>query len=444
MLHELEACAEDLGLDMMKWQRIAGRYMTAIGPGDRWIYRRVAVVVSRQNGKTELIKPRVLLGLKLGRKMLHTAQDRARPRESTFEPLAAFFANPKMREKYKVVKIREANGQEKIICSNGGLYTIAAPRSGGARGGTYDDIIVDEVREAEDFTIDAIIRPTLIARPNGQALFFSNAGHSNSVVLNDLRDRRDTDPRLAYLEWSAPDELERTDPAAWAAGNPALGTTIEEETLAEYASSMQPEIFDTEHLCRWVLSMKERLVRPEDWMAQEHGSLPRPARPVMAIKMDITGQRAGAVVSWLMPDQRVGISVVADVTGNPIDVTRLGPELVKIAQKWRASTVAFDPYTDADLARHFRATQKVVGRDYASASESFARRVASRQFVVDDPEGVIAADLAHTVRHNTDRGTWIAVKADDGSSNSVAEAAVRATWLASNPVSTAPARIQWA
>src|SRR5574339_637273 len=210
-LKDLEACAADLDLELMPWQRIAGRYMTAVGPGDKWLYGLLAAVASRQHGKTEIIKPRVLMGFLMGRKMLHTAQDRARPRKSTFAPLVDFFANAKRRQKYGVRKILEANGQEEIVCANGALYTIDAPRSGGARGGTYDDIFIDEAREAEDFSLDAIIRPTLAARPNPQAIYFSNAGHAESVVLNDLRKRRDDDKRLAYLEWSAPEHLDRTD-----------------------------------------------------------------------------------------------------------------------------------------------------------------------------------------------------------------------------------------
>src|SRR5688572_6537273 len=93
LIKDLEACALDLNLTLMEWQRIAGRYMTALGPHDQWLYRRFAAIVSRQNGKTEIIKPRVLLGFKLNRKMLHTAQDRSRPRKSTFEPLVDFFEN---------------------------------------------------------------------------------------------------------------------------------------------------------------------------------------------------------------------------------------------------------------------------------------------------------------------------------------------------------------
>jgi len=446
MVKDLEECAADLEITLMEWQRITGRYMTALARGDNWLYRRIAAIASRQNGKTEIIKPRVLLGFKLNRKMLHTAQDRARPRKSTFEPLVDFFDHSANRLKYGVKKIREANGQEEIICKDGGSYTIAAPRSGGARGGTFDDIFIDEAREFVDYSIDAIIRPTVLARPNAQVMYFSNAGHAESVILNDLRARRDEDRNLAYLEWSAPPELDRMDPEAWAYGNPAMGITIALEALADYAATMQPEVFDTEHLCRWVVSMRERLVRPEEWQAQEFMALGRPTRPVMGIKTDINGMRASAVVAWLLPDQRVALELVADVTGDlqggePIKATYLGPMLVEKAREYGVREVYFDPYTDGDLARHFKRAQKVIGRDYVQATLGFEQRVKSRQFVVDDELAVIAADLEHTIKHPSIHGTHVAGKASPDRPNTAAEAAILATWFASNPVSIAPARI---
>jgi len=433
MLARLEACAADLDLTFMEWQRIAGRYMTALTAADKWLFSRFAAVVSRQNGKTEIIKPRVLLGFELGRKMLHTAQDRSRPRKSTFEPLADFFQHIELgeerRAKYGVIKIREANGQEEIRCENGAKYTIAAPRSGGARGDSVDDIFVDEVREAEDYALDAIIRPTVIARPNPQVLYFSNAGHSNSVLLNDLRARRDDDRHLAYLEWSAPPELARTDPRAWAAANPALGTTIDLDTLADAAVTMQPEDFDTEHLCRWVISMRERLVQPEEWLAQQFGPVGAPLQAVIAIKMDISGERMSAVAAWPR-DDKIALELVADITGSPINVNALGPELARQVRAWRPKAVGFDPYTDADLARYFPISKSVIGRDYAVASEGFARRVRNRQFVIHDEGNIIGQDLEWTTRKDSTRGSWIAVKADDTHANTAAEAAIRAAWLA--------------
>src|SRR6185503_15683486 len=264
-----------------------------------------------------IIKPRTLLGFKLGRKMLHLAQDRARPRKSTFVPLVEFFAKQANREAYDIRKIREANGQEEILAWNGANYSITAPTSGGARGDAVDDIFVDEVREFEDFVVDGIIRPTITARPNAQISYFSNAGHAGSVILNDLRTRQGS-PTLAYLEWSAAPELDRMDESGWAQANPALGTTIDIETLRDFAATMAPEIFETEHLCRWVTSVKPSIVADGAWEACRAG-LESPLRAMLGIKVDALGRRASAVAAWQTRDGFVDVRPVADVTGDPID-----------------------------------------------------------------------------------------------------------------------------
>jgi aryl-alcohol dehydrogenase-like predicted oxidoreductase len=129
------------------------------------------------------------------------------------------------------------------------------------------------------------------------------------------------------------------------------------------------------------------------------------------------------------------------VFGDPIDVNRLGPALIRKAREFGVTVIYYDPFTDGDLARQFRRAEKVTGRDYADASAAFVHRTSGKWFVVDDPEAIIAADLARTVRHASTHGTYIATKASADESNTAAEAAIRAVWRASNPVTIEPARI---
>ena len=68
----------------------------------------------------------------------------------------------------------------------------------------------------------AASRPTLTASRNPQTIYCSNAGDDMSVVLNALRTRAETDPSLAYMEWSAAPERPIDDREGWAEANPAL------------------------------------------------------------------------------------------------------------------------------------------------------------------------------------------------------------------------------
>lgn len=437
-LTELEQCAADLGITFMDWQRIAGKYMTAVQKDKTsWLYRRFAAIVARQNGKTEIIKPRTLLGFQLGRKMLHLAQDRARPRKSTFVPLVEFFAKAANRDAYGIRKIREANGQEEIICWNGASYSITAPTSGGARGDAVDDIFVDEVREFEDFVVDGIIRPTITARPNAQISYFSNAGHAGSVILNDLRTRQDS-PNLAYLEWSAAPDRDRMDEIGWAQANPALGTTIDIETLRDFAETMEPAIFETEHLCRWVTTTRPTLVGDGKWEALR-ASLGTPTRTVIGIKIDAHGRRASAVAAWQLPDGFVGVRPVLDVTGDPIDVRKFA-EVTKGEQaSYRAFLVTYDPWTDGEAAKHFQKVKSVNGREYANSSTTFARLVETKK-IQWDGDDVIGPDLPWTIQKPTGERSFMAIPAQEDHPVTAVEAAIRAVGEIVGPA-TQPARI---
>src|SRR4051812_7935744 len=79
--------AATLDIDPMPWQDTAASYLTALDADDLWLYREVAIVVARQNGKTTLTKPLVLQRLLAGRRIMHIAQVRELPR-IMFEALA--------------------------------------------------------------------------------------------------------------------------------------------------------------------------------------------------------------------------------------------------------------------------------------------------------------------------------------------------------------------
>jgi hypothetical protein len=426
-IKDLREAAADIALTLMPWQDIAGRYMMALGPNDKWLYRRIAVVVARQSGKTEIIKPRVLVGLRMGRVQLHIAQDRLRPRRSTFEPLADFLNEAEQRERYRIRNIRFANGQEQILCHGGGSYTIYAPTSGGARGGSFDDVYVDEAREFEDMTVESIIRPTTAARPNAQIMYFSSAGHDASAVLNDIRGRRDDDPRLAYLEWSAAPERDIGDREGWREANPALGITIDMDTLEDNFTSMSANAFETEHLCRWVVSMRPRLIDETIWMRAK-SRLEKPVRPAMAVSVDPSGTRASAAIAWRQTDGTIGLKVVADVHGEPVNIDMLGPELSQRAMRMGATVVGFDPWTDTELARYFRNPKAVNGREFAGDCLTFVSVAEGQRLRWDDADAV-AADLPWAVRKSHDSGAFMAVRAQDDKPITAVLAAIRAVGL---------------
>jgi phage terminase large subunit-like protein len=189
---EYAQTASAAGISLMPWQALAARYLMARGP-DGWTFRDVVIVCARQNGKTELLVPRILMDLRAGKRILHTAHRMRLPRK-VFLRVARILGQ-------EAEVIRYAQGQEEIFMSNGGSYVIFAAQRG-ARGESADTLIVDEVREFEDFDAMAATSPTLAASPDPQTIYLSNAGSEASVVLNDLRRRGENggDGEFAYLE----------------------------------------------------------------------------------------------------------------------------------------------------------------------------------------------------------------------------------------------------
>ena len=416
----------------MPWQLRAARYLTAVNAEGGWLYREVALLVARQNGKTTLLLPRILLELRAGKRVLHTAQNREIPRE-TFELLAGQLEGSK-----EVMRngIRWANGQETIKFVNGGRYTLVAPRHG-VRGHHADLVIQDEVREQRDESLRGAMLPTLAASPNPQTIYLSNAGDDTSVVLNALRRRKDERATLAYLEWSAAPERAIDDTAGWAEANPAIGHTITLERLREFRATLAPSTFETEHLCRWVASTRERLVDEYGWAVCE-GETSAPKRPFLAISMSPDGTRASAALAWQVDETTIGLTVLFDVTGSPIDIAEFGRDLKERATRLGVVKVGFDPLTDGELAKYFTKPEPISGQKYANASALFVTAVAGRRVRWDDAAQV-TDDLTWTARKPHDEsGAYQAVRAKDDRPITAALAAIRAVYLASGPPPTLP------
>lgn len=425
LIGEAYSASGDLGINLYPWQQYALDVMMSVDEEWQWLYREVAVIASRQNGKSEILLPRIKWAIDNGRRVIHTAQNRLLPRK-VFMRLARHY------EKVPGAYIRKANGQEEISLPDGGSYVIVAPQRG-ARGLSGDDLIIDELREFEDFDFIAAAEPTLTESLNPQVIYLSNAGTDLSVVLNDLRDRED--PRLAYMEWSADSDRAVQDQDGWLEANPIIGhgkLTLDrlQQLYDKYKDAGELAIFETEHLCRWVRSMRPRLVQQEYWLRCRGKVEWPPTRPALGVNVDANGTRASAALAWMQSDGKVAVTVIGDVSGDPVDVTRFGVELQERAPELGWDQVAFDPWTDQHLARHFANVHPVQGSEYANASERFVRLIETGGLVSQWADA-ISEQLPHASRRDTSSDSWMAEKGTVPVTAVLA--AVRAVWLAANP-----------
>lgn len=430
--------AARFGIDPMPWQDTAATYLTATGPDDLHLYREVAIVVGRQNGKTTLTKPIIGARLKRGRHIMHIAQVRELPRimfEQIADAIEATDPDLFPKRRGKIIWPRRGSGSESIVLTNGGSYRIAAAISGSARGHSIDDLLIDELREADSFDVVNSAKPAQRFSEDPQTIYLSNAGTDDSVVLNSLRERADGDPSLAYLEWSADPDYDADDRRGWTQANPSIGhfpqvlRDLEKDYIAAQLGGNMAG-FETEALCRWVKTMRPVLVTAEQWQDCKATRLPKPARQHIAVSMDPAGARAAAAVAWLGNDGMCYLSLLADVSGQPVETPAIGQAWREAAIARRVARVGFDPLTDGELAKFFKVTKPISGQEFTNASANFARLVQSGQIRWADADSV-GTDLTWTARkENDETGSFQAVRANDDRPIPAALAAIRAVWLA--------------
>ena len=444
-LKAYQAVAREVGVDLMPWQENAARYIEALAPGGRHLYREIAVIVARQNGKSKILVPLFVKRLLAGKRIMHTAQDRALPREIfgvvaelMWENYPELFPNRNGR----VTKPRYANGSEEVRLTNGGIYSIVAPSRGGARGPSRDLVVIDEAREMEDWDFIAAAKPTLAMSKDPQLIYLSNAGHDGSVVLNALKKRAGADESLAYLEWSASPERGVDDVVGWTEANPAMGYerdgmgSIHETLTAELRAAKLDNTlpyFQTEYLCRSVITEQPHAVALAAW-DQCRGTTEGADRSSIAFNMDPSGHRASVIRAWMQTDGRIAIEELIEAKGEtaPIDTERLGKDVAQLARTHRAGRIGFASWTDKDIARYVPRAKPVDEKEFAAASEMFARYVATGRIVWTNAMHV-GNDLPAMIRRSHHSGAWQAVPATPEHSITAALAAIRAVWLESAP-----------
>lgn len=303
--------AEEIcGLTLIPWQRWLLIHMLELDPAltvdtmnDRgpldplFRFRRVIILVARQNGKSTLSQVLALFFMYvLGTRMvLGTAQDLDTAEEvwqgavdlieevdEDEEPV-----RPELHQ--ELDKVVRRNGKRSLNLFGGIRYRVKAANRRAGRGLSAELAMLDELREHLTWEAWAAITKTTNARPSAMIVGLSNAGDAASVVLDYLRkaahralgdpdeicdddlevpdellhelhdgedwDGDDSDDldedTLGIFEWSAPPGCSKHDRDGWAQANPSLGYTISERTIAGDAASDPEWVFRTEVLCQW-------------------------------------------------------------------------------------------------------------------------------------------------------------------------------------------------
>ncbi len=236
----------------------------------RFRYRTILTLISRQNGKTFLLKIVALwfLYLRHGKLVLGAAQALNIARESWQGAVDLASAVDELRA--EIAGVRYTNGEQTLSLAGGGRYLITAATRGAGRGLSVHLLILDELREHRTTDAWAALSSTTVAQANALTVCISNQGDDQSIVLNTLRDAAlsGSDESLGLAEWSSPDDCATDDPGMLAYSNPSMGypNGITLAALATMRATTSEAVFRTENMCQRVRNL-DAAIDPGAWRA---------------------------------------------------------------------------------------------------------------------------------------------------------------------------------
>ena len=229
--------ADHLGVVMMPWQRHVLDKQFAYDKDGRWCNRTALISTARQQGKSVCITASIGWLLTqypaiVGRPVrIASFAHRLDIAVAMFQDLA-----PILESKFGATPTLSYGRNEVRLKNSKWMVKAATPRAPHGMSGV-DFLIGDELWGVDSDTLDIGFMPTQRAVANPLAMFYSTAGTEQSVAMLRWREAAlrgiDTGERTGiYLaEWSPPPELDPMTPEAWAYANPALGHTLNVQTL---------------------------------------------------------------------------------------------------------------------------------------------------------------------------------------------------------------------
>jgi phage terminase large subunit-like protein len=350
----MEFC-ESIGFELLPWQKWLAHEICKVDENDRWHFKEVGIIISRQNGKSTFMQLMILWRMfGLGQKLqVHTAHKLTTSSEIFWKIDDVIQSYAGLVQQF--AKKYETKGSQEIRLKGGQRYLVRANNSAARGIAAPDTIYLDEVREYKDDEIWSSLRYTQMATPNPQALIFSNAGDQHSIVLNRLRERglaaaAGADDRIGWFEWSAEPGCDIRDRKAWAQANPSLGHTISVENL-ETAMSDDESIVRTELLCQWV-SVVNPAISASNWAAAAKPDLKLSKEQDTWMAIDLSpDRREAALIAAQQNGDEINVVLLQTWT-NPVnlDAKQIANDIATWYRKYPTQTVAYSRQTSGAAA----------------------------------------------------------------------------------------------
>ncbi|MBQ1042371.1 terminase [Micromonospora sp. C72] len=357
----IEFARDILLMPLDPWQEFAVVHAGELLEDGTPRFRKILILVSRQNGKTHLLVVLTAYWMFIEQHpmILGTSTKLAMAKESWTKMMKLVERTRALDHLRNLKKwSRTAAGEEECFTLDGSRYKIAASNESGGRGLTLNRLVMDELRQHKDYAAWDAAVPAGSAVDDFQAWGISNAGSDASVVLNEQRELAlkaiesgDTETDMCIMEWSAPEGASPLDLDALAQANPNLGRRIKHKALlgdAKRAVDKGGDVlagFLTENMCIRVPNM-DGAIDPFAW-GQQHvpGDLfSDDLRSRIALCLDISPDRqhASLVAAAVLPDGRVRVDLVNAWEGSKA-TARLRRELPGLIQRIKPQAFGWMP-----------------------------------------------------------------------------------------------------
>jgi phage terminase large subunit-like protein len=441
---ELIDLANKLGEPLMPWQELVAIESMRVKEDERWAFPQVGVLVARQQGKSHLMRLRILWGLLNGEKLqILSAHKLAVSLEHFNQLLDLIEQHDWLMAQMK--KIRRTNGQEEIQFLNGARFKVVANNAAGRGYAGAETIYLDELREHKDYGAWSAITKTQLAAKNPALYGFSNAGDATSMVLNELRDRglatiQGVKDSLLWLEWSAPPSSNISiESAAWA--NPAMGRTVHVDNIL--ATFNEPEaVVRTEVLCQWVDTLQSPW-SPNAWnQCADPDLIVEPNQAATYLAFDVTPRRNQAsLVAAQMIDGKIALGLVQTFdSDNALDDLTIANAVADWAKAYDVTQIAYSKNTGQAVAARLQAagimTTAIDGRAFAMACDQMLSAMEHGRLRHKD-EVTFNKHISACARIPFAEGGWLIGRRASNANVTGAVAAAMAISLASKPFSDA-------
>lgn len=242
--------ARAYGVALDEWQADVVRGILRESGGG-WSASQAGVVLSRQNGKGQILLALELAGLLLfGEQILHTAHAVKTSSDGFRRLWAVVESHADLARRVK--RHSQQVGLEYVELTGGARCAFTTRSASAGRGLSIDRLVVDEAEDLPAPEVGALA-PTVFARPKAQSVYVGTAPgpmHDAEAFVTMRAAAHDgLNPRLAWWEWCAEHGADLDDRDLWLRVNPAVASgRVAVQAIVDDRAVLPPDQFRAERL----------------------------------------------------------------------------------------------------------------------------------------------------------------------------------------------------